>query len=61
MLKGLMTLGLGMAAVGLVRFAVSAINEERQRRSALHEDHETTRWEGEGGNLVSPHPAAGEA
>jgi hypothetical protein len=52
MIKGILTLGLGVAAVGLARFFVTAIAEERKRRDALHQDHETTRWEGEGGNVV---------
>lgn len=60
MLRGLVTLGLGAAAVGIVRFAVGAIAEERERRSALHEEHETTRWEGEGGNVVISQPVASE-
>ncbi|MDQ6620096.1 MAG: hypothetical protein M3Z31_10435 [Pseudomonadota bacterium] len=59
MIKGLLTIGLGVAAIGLVRFFASAIAEERGRRHALHHHHETTRWEGEGGNLVVPQTAAG--
>ena len=59
MIKGILTLGLGVAAVGLARFFLTAIAEERNRRHALHEERETTRWEGEGGNVVRTH-ALGE-
>jgi hypothetical protein len=61
MLKGLLTVALGAAAIGLARFVASAIAEERERRSALHVEHETTRWEGEGGNVVPSSSAASAA
>jgi hypothetical protein len=54
MFKGILVLGLGVAAVGLARFCSSAIADERRRRDSLHHEHATTRWEGEGGS-----PAAG--
>ena len=60
MVKGLLMLGVGAAAVGLARFCSTAIREERQRRNGLHESHETTRWEGEGGNPVMPQSALGQ-
>ena len=52
MWKGLVALTLGEAAVGLFRFFATAIAEEHRRRGAVHEEHEATRWEGEGGNVV---------
>lgn len=59
MLKAILMLGLGVAAVGVARFARDAITEERGRRRSHREAHETTRWEGEGGNVVVP-AGAGE-
>lgn len=60
MIKGVLILGAGVAAVGVACFAKAAIENERQRRHGMRTTHETTRWEGEGGNLVSPATAGTE-
>ncbi len=60
MIKGLLMLGVGVAAVGMARFCKDAIHEERQRRHGVHATHETTRWEGEGGHVRSPRMSAME-
>ena len=59
-MKSILTVGLGLAVVGLARFFAAAIAEERVRRSALHHDRDTIRWEGEGGNPVTPQTALTE-
>jgi len=56
-IKGILTVGIGLAAVALARFFANAIAEERSRRVALRDERETMRWEGEGGNADMP-PAA---
>ncbi len=61
MVKGLLMLGMGAAAIGAARFFSTAIREERQRRDGRRHSHETTRWEGEGGNPVMPRSDLGEA
>lgn len=60
MIKGVLILGAGAAAVGVARFVKAAIQNERQRRRSVHTTHETTRWEGEGGNVTSPGTASAE-
>jgi len=59
-MKGLLTVGLGLAVFSLARFFVSAIAEEHSRRDAMRHDKETMRWEGEGGNPVMPQSATSE-
>jgi hypothetical protein len=59
MFKGILMLGIGVAAVGIARFACTAIADERHRRRATRDSHETTRWEGEGGNVATPATAHG--
>ncbi len=60
MIKGILMLGVGVAAVGVARFCTEAIHEERERRHGARATHETTRWEGEGGHVRSPHTAGME-
>ncbi len=60
MLRAVLMLGLGIAAVSAARFARDAIADERGRRRVKREAHETTRWEGEGGNIAAPATAAAE-
>ena len=60
MIKGVLILGVGVAAVGVARFVKAAIEDERQRRHGMRTTHETTRWEGEGGNVMSPATAGTE-
>lgn len=55
MLRALLMLSVGAAALGAARFCKSAIADERQRRAERHETHEAHRWEGEGGQVVAPH------
>ena len=59
MIKGIIMLGAGLAAVSLARFCSQAIAEERRRRDALRQEHDTTRWEGEGGNALAPEGGLG--
>ncbi|MEP7205477.1 MAG: hypothetical protein ABI920_00950 [Casimicrobiaceae bacterium] len=51
MMKGLLLVGVAAAAMSLVRFCRSEIAQERARREARHEEHNATRWEGEGGQI----------
>lgn len=57
MIKSVLLLGAGVAAIGMARFCKAAIQEERQRRHSHHSAHETTRWEGEGGHVMPPKTA----
>lgn len=54
MIRTLLLVGVAAAAMSMVRMCRSEIARERARREAWHKDHETTRWEGEGGNPVEP-------
>lgn len=54
MLKAIVMLGVGLAAVAVGRFAMDAVADERRRRGESHDSLDATRWEGEGGNSVMP-------